>query len=129
MRRVVRSVVLGVMASLLLASTAAASHCVNANKVQAAGAQVVIDLSTGQIVWLSAGVVTRIDQGLIDPATGEGFHGLIAFDGDGDGVGDLSTWVGVGPDGSAVPWQAQVNGPACSGVTDIETYFAECLGN
>ena len=128
MRRMIRPVVLGITASLLLASTAAASHCVNASKNPAAGAQVVIDFASGEVVWLSTGVVTRIEQGLIDPATGEGFRGLIAFDLDGDGAGDLSTWVGVGPDGFAIPEQAQVNGPACRGVTDIETYFAECLG-
>ena len=127
MRRVVRPVVLGVMASFLLASTALASHCVNASKNQAAGAQVVIDFTTGEIAW-STGVVQRIDQGLIDPATGEGYRGLIGIDLDGDGAVDVSTWIGVGPDGLAIAEQAQENGPACRGVTDIETYFAECLG-
>ena len=127
MRRVVRPVVLGVMASFLLASTALASHCVNASKNQAAGAQVVFDFTTGEIAW-STGVVQRIDQGLIDPATGEGYRGLIGIDLDGDGAVDVSTWIGVGPDGLAIAEQAQENGPACRGVTDIETYFAECLG-
>ena len=127
MRRVVRPVVLGVMASFLLASTALATHCVNASKNPAAGAQVVIDFTTGEITW-STGVVRRIDQGLIDPATGEGFRGLVAFDLDGDGVGDMSTWIGVGPDGFAIPEQAIVNGPACRGITDADTYLAVCLG-
>lgn len=127
MRRVVRPVVLGVMASFLLASTALASHCVNASKNQAAGTQAVIDFTTGEITW-STGVAMRIDQGLIDPATGEGFRGLLGFDLDGDGAVDMSTWIGVGPDGLAIPEQAQVNGPACRGITDAETYLAECLG-
>ena len=38
------------------------------------------------IVWSTPGVATRISQGLINPDTGEGFHGLVAFDFDGDGT-------------------------------------------
>lgn len=128
MPSVVRAMVLGVTASLLLASTAAASHCVNANKQQAAGVQVLIDFTAGEVVWLSTGVVTRVEQGLIDLETGEGFRGLIGFDLDGDGTADLSTWIGVGPDGFAIAEQAIANGPACSGITDLETFFLECLG-
>jgi hypothetical protein len=128
MRRIIRAAVLGALASLMLASTALASHCVNPNKVEEAGAQVIFNLATGQIVWTTIGVATRLDQGLIDPATGEGFHGLVGFDFNGDGIVEATTWVGVGPDGTAIPWQAQAFGPACQGVTDFETYFSECLG-
>lgn len=127
MRRILRAIVLGATASLLLASTAFASHCVNASKPPAAGAQVLIDFVAGEITWAN-GVTTRIEQGLIDPETGEGYRGQIAFDLDGDGNADVSTWVGVGPEGHALPGQAMVNGPACQGVTDIETFLAECLG-
>jgi hypothetical protein len=128
MRRILRSILLGAAASLLVASTAFAGHCVNASKQPAAGAQVVINVATNEIVWASLGFVTRLEAGLINPATGEGFHGLLGFDIDGDGAADLTTWFGVGPDGSAIPWQAQVFGPACQGVTDVETFFSECLG-
>ena len=36
----------------------------------------------------------------------EGFHGLVAFDVNSDGIADFSTWIGVGPDGE-VPLVAQ----------------------
>ena len=42
------------------------------------------------------GLANRFAQGLVDPETGEGFHGLIGFDFDGDAV-DFSTYI-VGPD-------------------------------
>jgi hypothetical protein len=58
---------------------------------------------------------------------GAGFHGLIAFDFDGDGVADASTWIGVGPDGE-VPLQAQFRGPACRGLTNIGIYLEQCIG-
>jgi hypothetical protein len=127
MRTLIRSILLAAAASLLVASTAFASHCVNASKEPGAGAQVIIDANTSEVLWVSTGVVKRIEGGIIDFDTGEGFHGLIGLDLDSDGVADLTTWVGVGPDGEAVPWQAQVSGPACQGVTDIATYFVECL--
>jgi hypothetical protein len=118
----------GVALSLVLASTALATNCVNASKhEQADGAQLVLD-ATG-IIWATPGIQHRIDLGLIDTDTGEGFHGIVGFDFDGDGVADFSTWFGVGPDGDEIPENAQLNGPACRGITDIETYFTECVGS
>ena len=99
----------------------------NASKNQAAGVQVVIDGNTGAIVWVSNGLQHRIDQGLVDPDTGEGFSGLLGFDFDGDGVTDLSTYI-VGPN-LALPERAQLNGAACHGVISIEAFFTECVSS
>jgi hypothetical protein len=129
MRRRIAAALMGIVASLLLASTALGHECVNASKPdQGAGAQVVIDAATGQPVWISQGVMSRLEHGVIDPATGEGLHGLIGIDFDGDGNADVSTWFGVGPEGDEIPEQAQFNGPACHGITNIGVYLSECLG-
>lgn len=124
----------GVVASLLIASSAMAHECVNASKVdQSAGVQIVIDLTTDEVEWTTEGVAKRIEKGVIDPATGEGFHGLIGFDFDGnfadDGVVDVSTWMGVGPGGEEIPAQAQLNGPADKGLTNICLLYPDlCFG-
>jgi hypothetical protein len=124
----VGGIVSGVLASLLIASSAVGHECVNASKPdQAAGAQVVIG-PDGSIEWATPGLMHRVQQGLVNPEDGSGFHGIAAFDIDGDGVGDISTWMGVGSDGE-IPMQAQLNGSACRGITNIEVYFSECLGN
>jgi hypothetical protein len=128
MRRIIRAAGLGALASLVLAATALATDCTNASRNGDAGAQIIINLVTGDI-WLTEGLTNRVDKGLVDISSGEGFHGLAALDFDGDGVGDVTTWVGIGPDGTALPWQARFRGPACRGVTDLETFFEQCLGN
>ena len=119
---------LGVLASLAIASSVLAMDCVNASKQPAAGVQILIDAPTGQIAWTTPGVAKRIESGRIDPDTGAGFHGILGVDFDGDGVADLSTWFGVGPDGAEIPQVAQFNGPACRGLTNIEIYLSQCLG-
>lgn len=117
----------GAVASILLAAPVLASECINVSKSDpAAGAQVLIG-SDGQILWITQGGLHRIEQGLVDPDTGEGFRGMIAFDLDGDGVADISTWFGVGPDGE-IPLEAQFHGPACRGLTNIGIYLEQCLG-
>jgi hypothetical protein len=117
----------GALASIVLAAPVLADECINASKSDpVAGAQVLIG-SDGQILWVTEGGLHRIEQGLVDPDTGEGFHGLIAFDLDGDGVADISTWFGVGPDGE-IPLEAQFRGPACRGLTNIGIYLEQCLG-
>lgn len=128
MRRHTTAALLGVLASLVFASTALATECVNASKDPGAGAQVVIDTETGEIVWTTEGVAKRIAQGLIDPTTGAGFHGLLGLDFTGDGVADVTTWIGVGPDGTELPEVAQFSGPACRGITNIGIYLTQCLG-
>jgi hypothetical protein len=120
--------ILGVVASLALASSALASDCMNASKSdQTAGVQAIVNLTTGEIVWTTPGLATRLEQGLIGPS-GEGFHGLVGFDFNGDGVVDASTWIGVGPDGTEIAEPALLNGPACRGLTSIFVYFSQCLG-
>ena len=111
-------------AALVLAAGPSLAHeCVNASKPQGAGIQVLIG-PTG-IVWTTPGLAERVSQGLVDPDTGEGFHGLVGFDFDGDGVVDFSTFI-VGPD-DEIPLLAQFNGPHCSGITNIGIYLSECV--
>ncbi len=131
MRSRVVGFVLGTAASLALATSALATDCVNASKVdQSAGVQVVIDGTTGEIEWMTPGLAERIDRGVLNPdAEDSGFHGLIGFDFDGDGVVDVSTWIGVGPDGTEIPEVAQFNGPADKGLTNICLFLPElCVG-
>jgi hypothetical protein len=116
------------LASLLIASTALGFECTNVSKSRpSAGAQVVFGVN-GEILFVTKGLANRIEQGLVDPESGEGFHGQAAFDLDGDGVADASVYFGVGPDGE-IPLNAQLKGPACRGLTNIGIYFEQCLGS
>lgn len=127
MGRRVAAVGAGVLASLLIASSAFAFDCTNASKHDPAdGAQVLLDLTTGEIEWTTPGLAQRLARGIVDADSGEGFHGIIAFDFNGDGVADASTWSEVGPDGE-IPEVAQLNGPACRGLTNIGIYLTECV--
>jgi hypothetical protein len=120
---------LGGALSLMVASTALAMDCTNASKSSpSAGAQVLLDAATGEVLWSTPGLAQRVRQGLVDPVTGDGFHGIIAFDLDGDGLADVSTWAGVGPDGHEIPLHAQLNGPACRGLTSVGVFLSECHG-
>ena len=117
----------GLLASLLIASTALGFECTNISKSDpSAGAQVIIGPGD-EIVWVTPGLARRLERGLIGP-NGEGFHGIIAFDFDGDGHADASTYVGVGPDGE-IPLTAQLAGPACRGMTNLGIVFEQCLGS
>jgi hypothetical protein len=127
MRLLRRAAVTAVAASAaitLSAGPSLAHECVNASKNGGAGAQIVFS-STGDVEWISQGLQKRIDAGLVDLDSGEGFHGLIGLDMNDDGTADLTTWI-VGPDGE-VPEKAQYNGPVCKGVTNIDLYFSQCL--
>ena len=127
MKRRILATMAGVIASLVVASSALAHECTNVSKSDAAaGAQVMFGPS-GDIIWITPGAARRVERGLIDSATGDGFHGLIAFDFDGDGSADASTYIGVGPDGE-IPLEAQFNGPACRGITNLGLYFEQCQG-
>jgi hypothetical protein len=128
MRGPITALILGTLTSLAIASSALASDCMNASKSdQTAGVQAILDVTTGEVVWTTTGLASRLQRGLIG-ADGEGFHGLVGLDFDGDGDVDASTWIGVGPDGNEIPVGAQLNGPACRGLTSIFVYFSECLG-
>jgi len=111
---------------VLSGAPAIAHECVNANKQPGAGAQLIIDASTDEVVWVSRGLQSRIDRGIVDFETGEGFSGLVGLDFDGDGKADITTWI-VGPEGE-IPTKAQFNGKPCQGVTNIGTWFEECFG-
>jgi hypothetical protein len=118
----------GVLASLVLATSALGFECMNASKSsQNAGAQVIIG-PNDEIEFMTPGVANRIRQGLIDPESGEGFRGLIGIDFDGDGSAEISTWFGVGPDGE-VPLTAQFRGPVCRGLTNIGLYLEQCVSS
>ena len=126
MHRRFLAVVAAVVASIAFSTVALANECVNASKQPDAGAQAIISFVTGEVEVLTEGLQRRIDQGLVDPATGEGFHGLIGFDFNGDGIVDATSYI-VGPD-DHIPELAQFNGPACHGVTNIGVFFSECVG-
>jgi len=96
MYKTIRRLLLGVVTFLALVALAAgpvlAGHCTNADKNPAAGVQVTINLVTGQIT-VSSGLQQRIDQGIVDPITFEGFSGLAGFDVTGDNVADLTSFL------------------------------------
>jgi hypothetical protein len=125
MGRRIAAVVAGAVASLLIAGSALGFECTNASKSDpAAGAQIVIG-PTGEVIFITPGLQQRLERGVIDPDTGEGFHGQIAFDVDGDGSADASIYLGVGPDGE-IPLEAQFRGPACRGLTNIGILLTQC---
>ena len=121
------AVAFGLIASVAIASTAVAHECINASKPdQSAGTQIVLG-PEGEVLSISAGLARRIASGQVDFESGAGFHGLVGFDMDRDGVVDLATWFGVGPEGE-LPLPAQLRGPACRGITNIGIYLEQCVG-
>jgi hypothetical protein len=111
-----------VMAVVAMGGTAFADHCTNIERDSrdpSKGVQVVINGTDGSIESANAGVENRIAQGLIDPATGEGFHGLVGLDLNGDNTVDVMTYL-VGPDGDAIPETAIQNGSPDHGIVGIE---------
>lgn len=127
MRRSIFVSITALLISVLIAAPALAHQCTNASKSDpAAGAQIVFGPDE-QPIFITKGLLNRIEQGLVDAETGEGFHGIIAFDFDGDGEADASTWFGVGPDGQ-IPLEAQFAGPACRGLTNVGVYLTQCVG-
>lgn len=128
MRRAVFVGGVALLLTLLVAAPALATQCVNASKGdQGAGAQIVFG-PNDEIVSVTKGLMNRFERGIVDPDTGEGFHGILGFDFDGDGEVDISTWFGVGPDGNEIPFEAQLHGPACRGLTNIGVYLTQCVG-
>lgn len=125
MRRRILAVVAGTTASLLIAGSAFAFECTNASKPPAAGVQVVFAADFETILYITPGGMKRIEKGLIDVESGEGFHGLLGVDFDGDLAPDVSIYFGVGPDGE-IPLNAQFKGPACRGLTNIGILLEQC---
>lgn len=106
------------------AGSALAHECINPNKQPAAGTQVTFGPSGPTDI--SNVLQQRIDRGIVDMETGDGFHGLVGIDEDGDGVADISTWQ-VTPTGS-IPMVAQTSGADCNGVVFVGDYLTDCLG-
>jgi hypothetical protein len=126
LQKVLAGVGVAVVATAVLGGTAFADHCTNIQRDAhdpSKGVQVIINATDGSIEFANAGVQNRIGQGLIDPASGEGFRGLIGLDFDGDGTVDAMTYM-VGPDGDALPETAIQNGSPDHGIVDIGTLFS-----
>ncbi len=100
------------------AGSAFAHQCVNVNKRPGAGAQVLIDVNTGAVTFLTEGAARRFASGV---TTEETFRGLIGIDFDSDGKADLTTYI-VGKYGE-IPVRAQDAGAECHGIVNIEAYF------
>jgi hypothetical protein len=114
---------IGLAGPVAFAGTAFADHCTNIQRDQhdpSKGVQVILDVSGAEpsIEWANQGVLNRVNNGIIDPETGEGFHGLIGYDVDGDQTVDVMTYQ-VGPDGDALPDTAIDNGSPDHGIVDI----------
>lgn len=124
LRRVFLGAVTLMVAAIVTAAPAFATHCTNADKDPTAGDQVVVD-SDFHIVSISDGLQHRVDQGLVDLNTGEGFSGLIGIDITGDGIADLTTFF-VGPN-LEIPDVAQLSGAPCHGIVGIGEFFSNCL--
>jgi hypothetical protein len=125
LRKTFVGVGIGLIGPFAFAGSAFADHCTNAQRDQhdpSKGVQVVLDVSGAEASIESAnqGVINRIDNGIIDPETGEGFHGLVGLDFDGDQTVDVMTYQ-VGPDGDALPQTAIDNGSPDHGIVDIGT--------
>jgi hypothetical protein len=123
MHKVFAGVGVATLATLAMGGTAFADHCTNIQRDlhdPSKGVQVVINSTDGSIESANAGVVNRVGRGLIDPATGEGFHGNVGLDFDGDGTVDAVTYI-VGPEGDALPGTAIDNGSPDHGIVDIST--------
>ena len=109
----------------LTAGPGLAHECMNASRNGTAGAQLIFGVD-GSPLYISTGLQNRIDRGLVDFDTGEGFSGLVGFDIDGDGVGDIATYI-VGKNGE-IPTKAQFNGDPCKGATNIDLWLEQCMG-
>ena len=120
LRRV--ALLVAIPTTVVLAGGPAIAHeCVNASKKnQAAGVKIIFGEGDDPL-WVSKGLQKRIDKGVVDLETGEGFRGLVGIDVTGDGEVDFATWI-VGPNGQ-IPLPAQMNGAECKGVVDVETFF------
>jgi len=120
MKKLLLAVATAAATTILLTGTASAFHCTNVSKDArnpGAGAQVVIDANTDEIVSASKGVQKRVEKGLIDPDSGEGYHGLVGLDFDGDGQADASTYI-VTPN-DVLPDGAIENGSPDHGINSL----------
>lgn len=105
-----------VVAVMLGSGIAGAHQCTNASKPPGAGAQVVIDGNTDEVVYATKGLLNRFERGLIGP-DGEGYHGLVGVDLDGDAKADMMTYI-VTPTGE-IPTKAQQNGSPDHGIVNL----------
>jgi len=119
MNKTIAGAILSAGTLAIFAGPALAEHCYNPNKPAGAGAQVILDenFEVGPDSVQTKGLQNRIDKGLVDTEEGEGYHGIVGFDLDGDGEADFSTWQ-VTPTGS-IPHQAIFNGSPDHGIIQI----------
>ena len=117
MKKVLLGAVATASAVVVLAGPAFAHQCTNASKNEharpGAGAQLIIG-DGDELLYISKGLENRIEQGIVDFETGEGFHGQVGFQ-EGDQI--VTTYI-VGPNGE-IPQQAQFNGPDDRGIVNI----------
>jgi hypothetical protein len=110
--------VIAVAVAVSSAGVASAFECFNASKNgnnPGAGAQVVLD-PNDEIFSATNGLMKRVEKGIVDPDTGEGYHGVLAFaDENGDIIG--STYIVTPQD--EIPLQAQFNGSPDHGIINI----------
>jgi hypothetical protein len=125
MHKAVAGLGVATLATLAMGGTAFADHCTNIQRDThdpSKGVQVVINTTDDSIESANPGVVNRVGHGLIDPATGEGFHGIVGLDFDGDGTVDAVTYQ-VGPEGDALPETAINNGSPDHGIVGFDALF------
>jgi hypothetical protein len=106
------------VAVLVSAAPALADECFNASKNEQnplAGDQVVFDAETEDVISMTNGLANRVERGIVDPETGEGFHGIIGAEHDGGFA--TSTFL-VTPDGH-IPETAQFNGSPDHGIINV----------
>jgi hypothetical protein len=115
LRKLIAIPIISLGVVVLSGSSAFAHECINLNKPAGAGAQIVVG-DDDEVLWATNGVIKRFEKGLIG-TDGEGFHGILAFDEDNDGVADGSTYI-VGPEGE-IPTAAQQNGSPDHGIVNV----------
>ena len=134
--RVIRRAVMGAAAAgALVVATAGAGlahECTNLDKKPGAGAQIIFG-PTGDVEYMTTGLQNRVNRGIVDLETGQGFSGLVGLDFVGDGAASASTCessrsspAAAGPNGE-IPLHAQWTASMCHGVINMEAAQA-CLG-
>lgn len=126
--RRITTIIAVVSALLLVAAPAFAGHCTVADKPADSGIAAVIDIRTGDPVWLSTSTQKRIQNVGMQQFL-ETFHGWLGIDLNGDQEADVSILIPGNTEGGVpqLPETAYENGPECHGTMHVEEYIANCL--